>query len=129
MLTVYVVSLNKAPASFAHHYSIRVSMTDEVISKDWISPTSDICTSPLIFPNHIVFIQQAKKEIEIGQVGLKGHKYTIPDFKKQVTIPVIRPLPFSFTAMPAACPWKIWFPLCHKYKLHYYCHQDIHTTH
>ena len=26
-------------------------------------------------------------------------------------LPVMRPLPFSFTAMPAARPLKMWFPL------------------
>lgn len=54
-LTIDVVALNEAPSSLAHHHSIRIAMTDEVIAQDWIPSSADICTTPLILPYHILY--------------------------------------------------------------------------
>lgn len=75
MLTIDVVSFDEAPAPLPNHYSIRVAVADEVIPQDGISPAADICPTPLVFSDHVVYERPARREAEIRQVVVKGQKY------------------------------------------------------
>lgn len=49
-----MVPLDESAASLSHHYAVRVSVTDEVVSQNGVTSSTDVHTTPLVLFNYII---------------------------------------------------------------------------